>query len=77
MDASNNDFEMTEMTEMSNQSRLQMPIQVEESEHLNPDAIVVDVPQDTQDDPSGSNNVENELSIIVEDGETKQKKWFR
>ena len=74
MDASNNDFEMTEM---SNQSRLQMPIQVEESEHLNPDAIVVDVPQDTQDDPSGSNKVENELSIIVEDGETKQKKWFR
>ena len=77
MDASNNDFEMTEMTEMSIQSRLQMPIQVEESEHLNPDAIVVDVPQDTQDDPSGSNKVENELSIIVEDGETKQKKWFR
>ena len=74
MDASNNDFKMTEM---SNQSRLQMPIQVEESEHLNPDAIVVDVLQDTQDDPSGSNNVENELSVIVEDGETKQKKWFR
>ena len=74
MDASNNDFEMTEM---SIQSRLQMPIQVEESEHLNPDAIVVDVPQDTQDDPSGPNNVENELSVIVEDGETKQKKWFR
>ena len=77
MDASNNDFEMTEMTEMSNQSRLQMPIQVEESEHLNPDAIVVDVPQDTQDDPNGPSNIENELSVIVEDGETKQKKWFR
>ena len=74
MDASNNDFEMTEM---SNQSRLQMPIQVEESEHLNPDAIVVDVPQDTQDDPNGPSNIENELSVIVEDGETKQKKWFR
>ena len=74
MDASNNDFEMTEM---SIQSRLQMPIQVEESEHLNPDAIVVDVPQDTQDDPNGPSNIETELSVIVEDGETKQKKWFR
>ena len=77
MDASNNDFEMTEMPEMSIQSRLQMPIQVEESEHLNPDAIVVDVPQDTQDDPNGPSNIETELSVIVEDGETKQKKWFR
>ena len=74
MDASNNDFKMTEV---SNQSRLQMPIQVEESEPLNPDRIEVEILQDTQDDPSGSNNVENELSIIVEDGETKQKKWFR
>ena len=74
MAASNSDIEMADV---STQSRLQMPIQVEESEHLNPDAIVVDVPQDTQDDPNGPSNIENELSIIVEDGETKQKKWFR
>ena len=73
MAASNNDIEMVDV---STQSRLQTPIEVETSEPLNPDAIVVIQPE-TQDDPDGPNNVENELKVVIEDGKTKEKKWYR
>ena len=67
------------MVDMSTQSKVQTPetpIEVEESEPLNPDAIVVIQPE-TQDDPDGPNNVENELKVVIEDGKTKEKKWYR
>ena len=74
MAASNNDIEMVDM---STQSRLQTPIEVEESEPLNPDAIVVEIQPETQDDSDGPNNVDKEIEVIIEDGNTKEKKWYR
>ena len=73
MAASNNDIEMADM---STQSRLQTPIVVEESEPLNPDAIVVIQPE-TQDELDGPNNVDKDIEVIIEDAKTKEKKWFR
>ena len=73
MAASNNHIEMVDL---STQNRLQAPIEVEESEPRNPDAIVVIQPE-TQDDPDGPNNVDKEIEVIIEDGKNKQKKWFR
>ena len=74
MATSNNDIEMADV---STQSRLQTPIEVEESEPLNPDGIVVDLQPETQDDSDGPNNVDKEIEVIIEDGKNKQKKWFR
>ena len=73
MAASNND---NEMVDMSTQNRLQTPIVVEESEPLNPDAIV-NLQPETQDDSDGPNNVDKEIEVIIEDGNTKEKKWYR
>ena len=73
MTASNNDIEMADM---STQSRLRTPIEVEESEPLNSDAIVVIQPE-TQDKLDGPNNVDKGIEIIIEDRKTKEKKWFR
>ena len=73
MAASNNDIEMADM---STQSRLQLPFEVEESEPLNPDAIVVIQPE-TQDEIDGPNNVDKDIEVIIEDAKTKEKKWFR
>ena len=73
MATSNNDIEMVDM---STQSRLQTPIEVEESEPRNPDAIVVIQPE-TQDDPDGPNNVDKDVEVIIEDEKTKEKKWLR
>ena len=73
MATSNNDIEMVNM---STQSRLQTPIEVEESEPLNPDAIVVIQPE-TQDDPDGPNNDDENIEVIIEDEKTKEKKWYR
>ena len=73
MAASNNDIEMADM---STQSRLQTPFEVEESEPLNPDAIVVIQPE-TQDELDGPNNVDKDIEVIIEDAKTKEKKWFR
>ena len=73
MAASNNDIEMADM---STQSRLQTLIEVEESEPLNPDAIVVIQPE-TQDEIDGPNNVDKDIEVIIEDAKTKEKKWFR
>ena len=69
--------EKIEMADMSTQSRLQTPIENEESEPLNPDGIVVDLQPETQDDSDGPNNVDKEIEVIIEDGKNKQKKWFR
>ena len=74
MAASNNDIEMADV---STKSRLQTPIEVEESEPLNPDGIVVDLQPETQDDSDGPNNVDKEIEVIIEDGNTKEKKWYR
>ena len=74
MAASSND---TEMADMSTQSRLQTPIEVEESDPLNPDAIVVDIQPETPDDPDGPNNIEEEVKVIIEEAKIRQKKWFR
>ena len=73
MATSNNDIEMADM---STQCRLLTPIEVEESEPLNPDAIVVIQPE-TQDELDGPNKVDKGLEIIIEDRKTKEKKWFR
>ena len=81
MATSNNDIEMIDV---SIQNRLQTPIEVEESEPRNPDAIVVIQPE-TQDDPDGPNNVDKDVEgipliapgVIFEDEEPKEKKWFR
>ena len=73
MATSNNDIEMADM---STQSRLRTPIEVEESEPLNSDAIVVIQPE-TQDKLDGPNNVDKGIEIIIEDRKTKEKKWFR
>ena len=73
MAASNNDIEMADV---STQSRLQTPIEVEESEPLNPDAIVVIQPE-TQDDSDDPNNVDKDVEVIIEDEKTKEKKWLR
>ena len=73
MDASNKDIEMTEV---SIQSRLQTPIEVEESEPCNPDQIVVEV-EEAQDDSDGPNNDGQELKVVIGDEGTNQKKWFR
>ena len=73
MAASNNDIEMADM---STQSRLQTPFEIEESEPLNPDAIVV-IQRETQDEIDGPNNVDKGLEVIIEDAKTKEKKWFR
>ena len=70
MAASNNDIKMADM---STQSRLQTPIEVEESDPLNPDAIVVDIQPETPDDPDGPNNIK----VIIEEAKIRQKKWFR
>ena len=64
------------MADVSTQSRLQTPIEVEESEPLNPDAIVVIQPE-TQDELDGPNNVDKDIEVIIEDAKTKEKKWFR
>ena len=77
MAASNNDIEMVDM---STQNRLQTPetpIEVEESEPLNPDAIVVEIQLETQDDSNDPNNVDKEVELSIEDGNTKEKKWYR
>ena len=74
MAASNNDIEMPHI---SSQSRLQTLIEVEESEPLNPDAIVVEIQPETQDDSNDPNNVDKEVELSIEDGKTKEKKWFR
>ena len=74
MAASNNDIEMADV---STQSRLQTPIEVEESEPLNPDTIVVEIQPEIQDDPDGPNHEENELKVVIEEGKTKEKKEFR
>ena len=73
MATSNNDIKMADM---STQCRLLTPIEVEESEPLNPDAIVVIQPE-TQDKLDGPNNVEKGIEVIIEDSKTKEKKWFR
>ena len=73
MAASNNDIEMADM---STQSRLQTPFEVEESEPLNPDAIVVIQPE-TQDDPDVPNNDDKNIEVIIENEKTIEKKWFR
>ena len=65
------------MADVSTKSRLQTPIEVEESEPLNPDGIVVDLQPETQDDSDGPNNVDKEIEVIIEDGNTKEKKWYR
>ena len=74
MAASNNDIEMADM---STQSRLQTPFEVEESEPLNPDAIVVEIQPETQDDSNDPNKVDKEIKVFIEDGKTKEKKWYR
>ena len=74
MAASNNDIKMADM---STQSRLQTPIEVEESEPLNHDAIVVNLQPKTQNDSDGPNNVDKEIELSIEDGKTKEKKWLR
>ena len=73
MATSNNDIEMVDM---STQSRLQTPIEVEESEPRNPDAIVVIQPE-TQDDPDDPDNFDKDIEVVIEDEKTKEKKWFR
>ena len=73
MAASNSDIEMVEV---STKSKVQTPIEVEESEPLNPDAIVVIQPE-TQDDPDGPNNDDENIEVIIEDEKTKEKKWYR
>ena len=73
MAASNNDIKMADM---STQSRLQTPIEVEESEPRNPDAIVVIQPE-TQDDPDDPDNFDKDIEVVIEDEKTKEKKWFR
>ena len=73
MAASNNDIEMVNV---STQSRLQTPIEVEESEPRNPDAIVVIQPE-TQDDPDDPDNFDKDIEVVIEDEKTKEKKWFR
>ena len=62
---------------MSTLSRLQTPIEVKESDPLNPDAIVVDIQPETPDDPDGPNNIEEEVKVIIEEAKIRQKKWFR
>ena len=74
MAASNNDIKMADM---STQNRLRTPIEVEESDPLNPDAIVVDIQPETPDDPDGPNNIEEEVKVIIEEAKIRQKKWFR
>ena len=74
MATSNNDIEMVNV---STQNRLQTPIEVEESDPLNPDAIVVDIQPETPDDPDGPNNIEEEVKVIIEEAKIRQKKWFR
>ena len=69
--------EKIEMVDMSTQSRLQTPIEVEESEPLNPDAIVVEIQPETQDDSNDPNKVDKEIKVFIEDGKTKEKKWYR
>ena len=64
------------MVDMSTQSRLQTPIEVEESEPRNPDAIVVIQPE-TQDDPDDPDNFDKDIEVVIEDEKTKKKKWFR
>ena len=64
------------MVDMSTQSRLQTPIEVEESEPRNPDAIVVIQPE-TQDDPDDPDNFDKDIEVVIEDEKTKEKKWFR
>ena len=64
------------MVDMSTQSRLQTPIEVEESEPRNPDAIVVIQPE-TQDDPDDPDNFDKDIEVVIEDDKTKEKKWFR
>ena len=73
MATSNNDIEMVNV---STQSRLQTPIEVEESEPRNPDAIVVIQPE-TQDDPDDPDNFDKDIEVVIEDEKTKEKKWFR
>ena len=74
MAASNNDIEMVEV---STQGGLQTPIEVEESEPLNPDSIVVELQPVTQDDPDGPDNFDKDIEVVIEDEKTKEKKWFR
>ena len=74
MAASNNDIEMADV---STQSRLQTPIEVQESEPLHPDTIVVEIQPEIQDNPDGPNNDENELKVVIDEGKTKEKKRFR
>ena len=64
------------MVDMSTQSKVQTPIEVEESEPRNPDAIVVIQPE-TQDDPDGPDNFDKDIEVVIEDEKTKEKKWFR
>ena len=73
MAASNNDIEMVDV---STKSKVQTPIEVEKSELCNPDAIVV-IQSETQDDPDGPNNDDKNIEVIIEDGKTKEKKWYR
>ena len=73
MATSNNDIEMVEV---STKSKVQTPIDFEESEQLNSDAIVVIQPE-TQDEIDGPNNVDKDIEVIIEDAKTKEKKWFR
>ena len=76
MAASNNHIEMVDMSTQSKVQTPETPIEVEESEPRNPDAIVVMQPE-TQDDPDGANNVDKEIEVIIGDGKTKEKKWYR
>ena len=76
MAASNNDIEMVDMSTQSKVQTPETPIEVEESEPLNPDAIVVIQPE-TQDDSDDPNNVDKDVEVIIEDGKTKEKKWLR
>ena len=77
MAASNNHIEMVDMSTQSKVQTTETPIEVEESEPLNPDGIVVDPQPETQDDSDGPNNVDKEIEVIIEDGNTKEKKWYR
>ena len=76
MTASNNAIQMADM---STQSKLQTPIEVEESDPphpLDPDAIIMDLQPEIQDDPDDPNKVDKEIEVIIKDGKNKQK-WFR
>ena len=73
MATSNNDIEMIDV---SIQNRLQTPIEVEELEQLNPDAIV-EIQPENQDDPDCPDNADKDVEVIIEDGKTKEKKWYR